>query len=118
MTDLTLIVQNVAKVVNAVFALVKGGGLFQIIAAVNAVVALKSVDFAAALTKLKSLSELERAQLEAAFENTLDLGPDLNDKIGGLVAALEELISIVAEGIQLGTQAVNLVTKVRALLGV
>lgn len=116
--NLNVIVVTLAKAINAIVGLINGGGFFQSIGAFNAILALRSVDFEQALEELKGLGAQDRKALEVAFEAALDLEPAVEGKISEVVNSLEDLFLLVQDGLSIIDQAVSLVARVRALLGV
>lgn len=117
-SNLTIIVTNLAKAINSIVSLVRGGGIFQAIGAFNALVALRDVDFATALAELKDLGMEERRALEQDFQGALQLDASLETKIAGLVNALEDLFLIGQDGVSLVNQGLELIARVRSILGV
>ncbi len=116
--NLNKIVVAVAKIVSAVYSLLNGGGFMTLVELFNQLLSLRGLDLELAVAEIKDLDEQERLALEQVFQNALTLPAALSHKVAVLVNALEDLIVIVSEAITLGQRSVDLVARVRAVLGV
>lgn len=119
---LKLLVENVAKVVSVAVKSLRGGNIFSIIGglvgAVGPALALKDTDFQAVLEELKDLDASERGEVEAAFLANLDVGDaELQGKIAGIVGLVDESVALVASAVQVANSAIDVVKRVRILLG-
>ena len=116
--NLNQIVTAVAKIVSAVYSLLNGGGFMVLVGLFNELLGLRGLDLKLAVEEIKDLDTNERLALEQVFQNALTLPSELNSKIRVLVGSLEDLVVLVEESIAVGTRAVELVARVRAVLGV
>lgn len=119
---LTALVVNVAKVVSVAIKSLRSGNVFSIVGGLVGIIgpalALKDTDFNGVLQELKDLDASERGQIESAFLANLDVGDvALQEKIAGILGLVDESVALVASAVQVANSAVDVVKRVRLLLG-
>ncbi len=116
--NLNRIVVAVGKIVSSVYSLLNGGGFMVMVEIFNQVLSLRGLDLKLAVEEIKDLDAEERVVLEQVFQNALTLPAEKLSMVRVLVGSLEDLIALVEESISIGHRTVELVARVRAVLGV
>lgn len=116
--NLKAIAGATAEVLSIGSKVLKGNVLaaFQLLGPVQT---LRGVDFSQVDEELGDLDAAERLQVQDAFNAKLSLeDKNVEAKIKTAVGYLEEAIGLVGEGVEIGTKALDLLKRVRLLIGV